>query len=243
MNEKVLAIDPILALKATSNRVPSERARFIQRFENRFGNSEFLEIISQGSETVSAEEIKSIVGPVRLFSVDGNHATEFVLHDLQIAAQSLTRDGIIIVDDVFNIFNPGVQTAFHRFLTSSRDVVAFLIGTNKVYLCHRNRAEFYRQAVIDDGSLKLFAESRPFADSKVAVLATSALSRSAGTWRVRDPSRHLAASLLGTVYLMGTGWYRGNPFGRSRNWTRLIRKTYAYRVLRFLKNRIAGGGT
>ncbi len=52
---------------------------------------------------------------VRLFSVDGDHSKKAVLHDLAIAESVLSPEGVIIADDLFNVWYPNVTEAVYDF--------------------------------------------------------------------------------------------------------------------------------
>lgn len=81
--------------------------------------------------------LAAIGGPIRIFHVDGGHDAETALHDLTQAAQALTKDGVLVIDDVFNQDWPAVSQALYKFIASS-DMKPFAIGYNKVCLSRRS---------------------------------------------------------------------------------------------------------
>ena len=52
---------------------------------------------------------------IRLFSVDGDHSREGVRHDLNLAAATLSRGGIILADDLFNTICPSLTEGIIDF--------------------------------------------------------------------------------------------------------------------------------
>ena len=76
-------------------------------------------------------------GPnIRLFSVDGDHSREAVLHDLEIAEAVLSPEGVIIADDLFNVWYPNVTEAVYDFFRdpAAKDLVpiAFISANGPV---------------------------------------------------------------------------------------------------------------
>ena len=60
-------------------------------------------------------------GAMRLVSVDGDHEFEAVRHDLELAAAALGEGGLIIADDLFNPWYPGVTEAVYAFFRNRTD--------------------------------------------------------------------------------------------------------------------------
>lgn len=70
----------------------------------------------------------------RLFSIDGGHQANIVLHDLRLVEAALAPDGIVILDDFYNPDWPGVNEALFRYLPQGQlRPVAY--GDNKLFLC------------------------------------------------------------------------------------------------------------
>jgi hypothetical protein len=69
-----------------------------------------------------------------LFSIDGGHTAEIAHNDLSIAAESIGADGVILLDDFFNEWWPGVATGTSQFLRDSPStIIPFAIVGNKVF--------------------------------------------------------------------------------------------------------------
>jgi hypothetical protein len=87
-------------------------------------------------------------GLIRFFSIDGCHLHKYVEHDLGLAEQTLTTQGIIAVDDFFNIDWPDVTLATFDFLRRMDAFTPFAI-TSKLYLAPRAAAESYKNFLLD----------------------------------------------------------------------------------------------
>ena len=80
-----------------------------------------VELLQRNSMTLSGAELVSAAAgrKFRLFSVDGGHTPDITVNDLHLAAEIMTDDGVIILDDVFSQMWPGVMTGFTRFMNDN----------------------------------------------------------------------------------------------------------------------------
>ena len=74
----------------------------------------------------------------RLISIDGCHTQNATLIDLTNAVKILSSDGVIILDDYFNLDWPGVKFGIDLFLSENNDHRLIYLGANKFMLCHRD---------------------------------------------------------------------------------------------------------
>lgn len=103
-----------------------------------------LKIIEDSSLNLTSAVIESHGGPVRLFSIDGAHTEEVTVNDLRLADSSLTDEGIVVLDDVFNEFWPEVSVGFARYLSGVRPNLApFAITPGKVLLARPSHCAAY----------------------------------------------------------------------------------------------------
>jgi hypothetical protein len=112
------------------------------------GDSDRLVVLAGDSTRIDAALVLSEAGgAIKLFSVDGGHTEEIVVHDLTMAAEAIRPGGVIIADDCFNETWPGVAAGMARFLGSrSGDRVApFAVGGNKLFLTTPDHAVLYRR--------------------------------------------------------------------------------------------------
>jgi hypothetical protein len=86
-------------------------------------------------------------GPIRFYSIDGGHSYEHVENDLKLAQQTLTDQGIIVVDDFFNIGWVDISFATYDFLRRTNDIVPFAITSKKIYLAPRAAVDKYKRAL------------------------------------------------------------------------------------------------
>ena len=101
--------------------------------------------VAKSSVEIRGAEKEHGLADLRFFSVDGGHTRALTLNDLEIADASLAPHGIAVLDDVFNVSWPGVVSGLFAFLARGPDLVPFAIFPNKVFLCRRPFAEFYRK--------------------------------------------------------------------------------------------------
>lgn len=87
----------------------------------------------------------------RWFHIDGEHTSQAVHLDLEIANYLLREDGIITVDDFFSALYPQVTEAVFSFLaTNSARLKLFLAGFNKAYLCRPCALRTYARHIADN---------------------------------------------------------------------------------------------
>ena len=131
--------------------------------------------VHQGDSTkLEPAKLRELAGgDIRFFSVDGGHTDEIVYSDMKLAEATLAGGGIVIADDVFNEYWPGVATGTLRYLNDGAKLVPFLIGFNKVFFTHAEYSEFYRGEVEAAlaGKLLLATASSEFAGHEVALVA------------------------------------------------------------------------
>lgn len=75
-------------------------------------------------------------GRVRWFHIDGDHSGYATWNDLCLAADMISAQGIICVDDFENFRYPQLIAAVYRFLFAHPEFRMFLIGGNKAFICH-----------------------------------------------------------------------------------------------------------
>ncbi|MAI11897.1 MAG: hypothetical protein CBD27_07900 [Rhodospirillaceae bacterium TMED167] len=125
---------------------------------------------------LSGGSLRDIIGGagVRLFSVDGDHSKKAVLHDLAIAESVLSSEGVIIADDLFNVWYPNVTEAVYDFFRDPavKDLVpmAFIsangpveTGAAKLLIAREEVADKYKAGLklLNQDDLK---HCDPFAD-------------------------------------------------------------------------------
>jgi predicted O-methyltransferase YrrM len=107
-----------------------------------------VRIFSGSSEDVEAERILNEVGQARYFSVDGGHWKKIVRNDLCLAEKTLVAGGVIALDDYCRADWPEVTAGYSLWQEQTiSGIVPFAIGSNKLYLCHREYASKYRETL------------------------------------------------------------------------------------------------
>jgi hypothetical protein len=100
------------------------------------------------STSVTPNDILGSVGAARFFSIDGGHQLEVVRNDLLLAEQTLADHGVVALDDFLRPEWPEVSAGYFAwFEKSSKSLVPFAIGINKLYLCPRNYLARYQEVL------------------------------------------------------------------------------------------------
>jgi len=148
-NERALAIDLF------EDDVENVKTQHAGRDRALFENARRLGIELSEEETLKASSLDikpadilaRASGPIRFFSIDGGHSYEHVENDLQLAQQTLAGQGIIAVDDFFNIGWVDVSFATYDFLRRANDIVPFAITPKKIYLAPKAAVDIYKRAL------------------------------------------------------------------------------------------------
>lgn len=88
------------------------------------------------------DDYKGISREFDLVHIDGEHTEEAVDKDLKFAKANISRDGLIILDDIFHTKFIGVISAVFKHIHQS-DLVPFLITRQKIYMCRKGKYEFF----------------------------------------------------------------------------------------------------
>jgi hypothetical protein len=125
----------------------------------------------RASSSVSPSDILSSVGAARFFSIDGGHQREVVRSDLLLAEQTLADHGVIALDDFLRPEWPDVSAGYFAwFETSSKGIVPFAIGLNKLYLCRQSYLGRYQGVLQSSEFLKFFlAKHYDFCGNQIPV--------------------------------------------------------------------------
>lgn len=103
-----------------------------------------IRILHQDSRNTDTEEnIKKILSKskterVRIFSIDGGHTYDCTLNDLNIAKSLTSEDGVIIIDDYYNMDWPGVKTAVDNWLMQNKDYLCFFATSSGNMICKKS---------------------------------------------------------------------------------------------------------
>jgi FkbM family methyltransferase len=112
---------------------------------------------ARASTSVTSGDILGSVGAARFFSIDGGHQREVVRSDLLLAEQTLAEHGVVALDDFLRPEWPDVSAGYFAwFETSSKSIVPFAIGLNKLYLCRQSYVGRYQQVLRSSEFLKFF---------------------------------------------------------------------------------------
>jgi len=146
-SETALAIDVFDAQHLNIDHSGQGNKRIFLEHARKWTGMDGLKLLEKSSLEVSPGEIIEAVGHVRLFSIDGSHTEDATLNDLRLADATLTPEGVVVLDDVFQEFWPEVSVALGKFITSSRTLLPFAITPNKVFLARPKMAPTYAEAL------------------------------------------------------------------------------------------------
>lgn len=114
-------------------------------------DSSRIRVFKGSSEDVNQDYILKQVGPVRFFSIDGGHWKSIVQNDLHLAEKTLMTGGVIALDDYCRTEWPDVTAGYTLWQENSEsDIIPFAVGSNKLYLCHKDFTSAYRTALKGD---------------------------------------------------------------------------------------------
>lgn len=107
-----------------------------------------IRLIENSSLDVSPKDIRNLVGPIRIFSVDGGHTPKIVQNDLHLAQDSLAPGGVVLVDDAFNWMWPGVAEGLSHCLNDEAfQLRPIALTQEKLLLTHSDYVEEYTQGL------------------------------------------------------------------------------------------------
>lgn len=94
-------------------------------------------------------------GTYRWIHLDGEHSSEALRNDLEIADELLGDEGILCVDDIFNVLYPHLADTLFRLVRENPDRYRiFLLGYHKAYLVRpqhlRRHLDHCRADLLDD---------------------------------------------------------------------------------------------
>ena len=130
-NSTVVGIDPFPGSEG-----PEIRNLMIGNLEQ-FGLQSRFRVFDTWDELEGSPER----GPFTVIHIDGEHSETGTLNDLRAAANAISPDGVIVVDDWHHPMFPGVGSAMHQFMAEG-DFRMFAITDRKAYLC---RSEFHQE--------------------------------------------------------------------------------------------------
>jgi hypothetical protein len=141
-----------------------DKKSFLQQCKIYGINENELKLYEGSSAELSNTFTKEIgIAPFRLFSVDGGHTRQLTINDLTIAAENLTPGGIIILDDVTNMYAwPGVIDGMFTWLALyPHDYGIFFVGYNKVLITQKKYHSIYYHALLKDQQWKNILSDDP----------------------------------------------------------------------------------
>lgn len=138
--EPVTGVDAFIGLTEAQAIHRTQEIR--KNIELVYGSSEFVQIFKgRSTDYYRSPEITMR----KVISIDGGNDFSSRVGDLEYSSKFLTKDGIIIMNGVFNRFNPDSSQALFHFLESEhgRDLCVVADCNNKTILCRRGAHSSY----------------------------------------------------------------------------------------------------
>lgn len=135
-----------------SERFAVAKAKLDQSIQDRIT---FLECSTRSPELSEVESRK-----FRFVHIDAGHSKEDVVLDFERFAECVSEDGLLCMDDVFEIRWPGVTEALHEVVPKS-DFVPVFFANRKLYLARKKAAGMYQKAILENvAELDMFGTVR-----------------------------------------------------------------------------------
>ena len=141
-NYEIIGIDPYPGLEIIRE---DFRNRVLKKYSN-------VKLVDSTEDLPSSENSSSF----DLIHIDGEHSEAAVMQDLQFAAQNISSNGVIVVDDIWHSNFPGIPSAAFKFIHST-SFTPFLISGAKMYICEeRFHGAFHEvtKNILDQATLK-----------------------------------------------------------------------------------------
>ena len=124
--ERAFAIDVfnsepyIQGIKTPQDRRAFSQKNLLRNLKINEIGADLTHLITTNSQKLTPFNFKQIIDnkEIRLFSIDGDHSREGVRHDLNLAVSSLSKGGIILVDDLFNVLCPSLTEGIIDFFNN-----------------------------------------------------------------------------------------------------------------------------
>lgn len=194
-----------------------DRDIFMENFRASFPDHGFLRVFEKPSGDLTPEEVTQ---SCRFFHIDGGHTAEEALGDLELAAEALSEQGVIVIDDAFSPVWPSVTEAIFRFFTSRPGCfVPLVIGFNKLAIIRPSATELYRSCLEAPDVYGRFVPCGPYEATSIELLGHAVRIFSLPSWvDVRSIKSRLALFAF------------ANPWMRNRATAGLV--SLARRLLR-----------
>lgn len=154
----------------------------------RFGIAKERITLHKGdSAELSGNGLKALAGaPARFCHVDGDHTYDAGIHDLRIAYEAMSDDGVLCLDDMLHPMYPEPTVAVADFLKNHRDLVVFAVidrepatigVTKKKFLsapkylcCKRARLGYYQDVLREQVPDMLMTRMSAFSGNDALIL-------------------------------------------------------------------------
>lgn len=130
-------------------KTPQCHSALLSNIKKCFGNLNGCKIVKGGT---SSDKLTALAdcSPVQIFYIDGNHTYKGATVDLNVAKETLHKDGIMFLDDYENPrYGPAVTKAVTDFISSNKEFSLAFSSSQRIFLCQQHMVEPYVSAMAE----------------------------------------------------------------------------------------------
>ena len=187
-DERLVVCDPFYHLKLSPEQ---QEAIFRRNMTQAFADLDFLDVLARPSTTLSPGDLN---GPFRFIHIDASHLPDETTHELMLAKQTLSKEGVLAMDDVFDARWPAVVERLCKFMFEHPgEFVPVFIAPPKVFLARPAFAEKIAPRVRERASEYLPTSQYELLERDFFSRAVPIASGKPGKWPKRIKQRISAA--------------------------------------------------
>ena len=129
----------------------SEAQANIERVANRSSApiKRRVQLVQANTRTLTPESFREVLGRAGIehlsfASIDGDHSSDGVAHDLSIVEANLRPGGIVAMDDMFSSVSPAVSEGFFRHMCGGSKLRPIAFSDNKLFMTTVGFDEIYQ---------------------------------------------------------------------------------------------------
>jgi hypothetical protein len=147
--------------------------QFIANMKSHACEQNRIRVFSENSLTLTREKILEVSqSRIRIFSIDGGHSAANTINDLSLAADTLVKGGLVVVDDFFNEPWPGVSEGVCKYIcTQTNCLYPIVIAGNKfIFTNDPEYATLYRRELENLANARLTSKLSEVFSNPVVIL-------------------------------------------------------------------------
>jgi hypothetical protein len=127
-------------------KIAQENIYRIVKIANSESEVSLLQTNTQALNEESFAKLLSDAGieEISFASIDGDHSSAGVYHDLKLVESRLSPGGIIVMDDIFSSMSGSCSEEFFRYMFGETSLKPIVFSDNKLFLTTTGRDELYQ---------------------------------------------------------------------------------------------------